>query len=40
MNLDRINYDAGVMFVFRGMNNSRLYTHPHPPQGCGCGMLL
>jgi hypothetical protein len=26
MNFDRINYDAGVMFVFKGRNNSRLYT--------------
>jgi hypothetical protein len=26
MDFDRINYDAGVMFVFRGKNNSRLYT--------------
>jgi hypothetical protein len=31
MHFERINYDAGVMFVFRGKNNSRLYTigiHP------------
>jgi hypothetical protein len=33
MHLDRINYDAGVMFVFRGKNNSRLYTIGIHPKG-------
>lgn len=31
MHFDRINYDAGAMFVFKGKNNARLYTigiHP------------
>jgi hypothetical protein len=31
MNFEHIDYDTGVMFVFRGKNNSRLYTigiHP------------
>jgi hypothetical protein len=35
MDFDRINYDAGVMFVFRGKNNSRLYTIGiHPVECC------
>jgi hypothetical protein len=33
MNFDRINYDAGVMFVFRGKNNLRLYTIGIHPNG-------
>jgi len=33
MDFDRINYDAGVMFVFRGKNNSRLYTIGIHPKG-------
>ena len=41
MALDRINHDAGVMFVFRGKNNSRLYTigiHPKKSvAGCCSG---
>jgi hypothetical protein len=33
MHFDRINYDAGVMFVFRGKNNSQLYTIGIHPKG-------
>jgi hypothetical protein len=33
MNFDRINYDTGVMFVFRGKDNSRLYTIGIHPKG-------
>jgi hypothetical protein len=33
MDFDRINYDAGVMFVFRGKNNARLYTIGIHPKG-------
>lgn len=33
MDFQRINYDAGVMFVFRGKNNSRLYTIGVHPEG-------
>jgi hypothetical protein len=37
MDLDRINYDDGVMFVFRGKNNSRLYTIGIHPVECCAG---
>jgi hypothetical protein len=33
MDFERINYDAGMMFVFRGKNNSRLYTIGIHPKG-------
>jgi hypothetical protein len=33
MDFDRISYDDGVMFVFRGKNNSRLYTIGIHPKG-------
>jgi hypothetical protein len=33
MDFYRINYDAGVMFVFRGKNNSQLYTIGIHPKG-------
>jgi hypothetical protein len=38
MDFDRINYDAGVMFVFRGKNNSRLYTIGIHPAECCSGL--
>jgi hypothetical protein len=34
MDFDRINYDAGVMFVFRGKNNSLQYTIGIRPVEC------
>jgi hypothetical protein len=33
MDFDRINYGAGVMFVFRGKNNSQLDTNGIHPEG-------
>jgi hypothetical protein len=33
VNFSRINYDAGVTFVFKGKNNSRLYTIGIHPTG-------